>query len=124
MPSTPLSLIAFSMATRTVETVEEDRPLVPGDWAEIEFKGEMKSPSQEAGEGAQLLEDQAEPIVGSDVLIEVGGTNTLPAFNEALTGAKPGQEMSFEVEYPAEFGEPRLAGKNCRLRRNRQSHQA
>ena len=45
------------------------------------------------------------------MLIEIGGKNTLPAFNEALRGAKPGQELTFEVEYPADFGEPRLAGQ-------------
>ena len=94
----------------TIETVEEDRPLVQGDWAEIEFKGEMMNPSQTEGEDA--TENQAEPILGKDVLIQVGSTNTLPAFNEALTGAKPGQELRFEVDYPAEFGEPRLAGKS------------
>ncbi len=95
----------------TVETVEEDRPLVQGDWAEIEFKGEMKSTSPTEIDAAASKEDQAEPILGEDVLIEVGGANTLPAFNEALMGAKPGQELRFEVDYPAEFGEPRLAGK-------------
>src|SRR6195952_4253446 len=30
----------------TVETVEEDRPLVDGDWAEIEFKGQVKDLAQ------------------------------------------------------------------------------
>ena len=96
----------------TIETVEEDRPLVHGDWAEIEFKGEMKAPEQTVAEGGgEPIEAAAEPIVGEDVLIEVGGTNTLPAFNEALLGAKPAQELRFEVDYPAEFGEPRLAGK-------------
>ena len=53
----------------------------------------------------------AEPITGEDVLVEVGGKNTLPAFNDALRGSKPGQELRFEVDYPADFGEPRLAGK-------------
>ncbi len=52
-----------------------------------------------------------EPIIGDDVLIEVGGKNTLPAFNEALRGAKPGQEMTFEVSYPQDFGEQKLAGQ-------------
>ncbi len=37
--------------------------------------------------------------------------NTLPAFTEALRGTKAGQELTFEVEYPADFGEPRLAGQ-------------
>jgi trigger factor len=45
------------------------------------------------------------------VLIEIGGKNTLPAFNEALRGAKVGQEMTFEVTYPADFGDRRLAGQ-------------
>ncbi len=44
-------------------------------------------------------------------MIEIGGKNTLQAFNEALRGAKVGQELSFEASYPAEFGDARLAGK-------------
>ena len=95
----------------TVETVEDDRELTDGDWAEIEFKGEMKEIAQTVGEEGVQNATPTEPIVGEDVLIEVGGSNTLPAFNEALRGAKPGQELRFEVDYPAEFGEPRLAGR-------------
>jgi trigger factor len=45
------------------------------------------------------------------VMIEVGGQNTLPAFNEALRGSNPGQQLKFEVTYPEDFGERRLAGK-------------
>jgi trigger factor len=55
-----------------------------------------------------------EPITGDDVLLEVGGPNTLEAFNGALRGAKVGQEMTFEVTYPADFGEPRLAGQTVK----------
>ena len=95
----------------TVETVEEDRALVDGDWAEIQFKGEVKDLAQTVTEEGVENASKGEPITGEDVLVEVGGKNTLPAFNDALRGAKPGQEMSFEVTYPAEFGEPRLAGQ-------------
>ena len=95
----------------TVETVEEDRPLVEGDWAEIEFKGDVKPTAQTVGEQGAESAETVEPIIGEDVLVEVGGANTLPAFNEALKGAKPGQELGFEVDYPKEFGEPRLAGQ-------------
>ncbi len=91
----------------TVEPVEEDRALVDGDWAEIGFKGQVQELAQVVGEeGAP-----GQPITGEDVLIEVGGKNTLQAFNEALRGAKVGQELSFEAAYPAEFGDARLAGK-------------
>ena len=90
----------------TMEPVTEDRPLAQGDWAQISFKGEVKT---EATEGTE--QPAAQPIDGQDVMVEIGGSNTLPAFNEALTGSKPGQELKFEVSYPEEFGERRLAGK-------------
>ena len=95
----------------TVEPVEEDRELADGDWAEIQFRGEIKDTAQTVTEDGVENITPSEPITGDDVLVEVGGKNTLPAFNEALRGAKPGQELGFEVDYPAEFGEPRLAGK-------------
>jgi trigger factor len=95
----------------TVEPVEEDRALVEGDWAEIQFRGEVKDLAQTVTEeGVQNASTQA-PITGEDVLIEIGGKNTLTAFNDALRGAKPGQELKFEVDYPADFGERRLAGQ-------------
>jgi trigger factor len=95
----------------TVEPVEEDRALGDGDWAEIQFRGEVKDLAQTVTEdGAQNASAQ-EPITGEDVLIEIGGKNTLAAFNEALRGAKPGQELKFEVDYPTDFGEQRLAGQ-------------
>lgn len=95
----------------TVEPVEEDRPLVDGDWAEIEFKGEIQEMAQVVGEEN---ENKPEPITGEDVLIEVNGANTLPAFTEALRGSKVGQEMTFEVTYPENFGEQRLAGQTVK----------
>ena len=95
----------------TVETVEEDRPLGDGDWAEIEFRGEIQDLAQTVSESGVTGAAEQEPIRGEDVLIEIGGKNTLPAFTEGLRGAKPGQELKLEVDYPAEFGEPKLAGK-------------
>jgi trigger factor len=92
----------------TVEPVEEDRALTDGDWAEIGFKGQVQDLAQVVGEEPKT---EGQPITGEDVLIEVGGKNTLQAFNEALRGAKVGQELSFEAAYPAEFGDARLAGK-------------
>ena len=84
----------------TMETVEEDHELADGDYAQISFTGDITN-------GEAL----GEPIAAQDVPLEIGGKNTLPAFSDALRGTKPGQELKFEVTYPAEFGEPRLAGK-------------
>jgi trigger factor len=94
----------------TVAPVEEDRAIANGDWAEIGFVGKLQAFAQTVGEEGLESKEKA-PITGEDVLIEVGGKNTLQAFNEALLGAKVGQELSFEATYPAEFGDARLAGK-------------
>ncbi|HWF46694.1 MAG TPA: trigger factor [Bryobacteraceae bacterium] len=88
----------------TMEPVTEERALADGDWAQISFKGEIQGEAQEP-------ETAGQPISGDDVMIEVGGQNTLASFNDALRGAKPGQELKFEVAYPDDFGEKRLAGK-------------
>jgi trigger factor len=83
----------------TIEPVEEDRPLVDGDWAQITYKGQVE------GDG------EAAPIAGEDSLVEIGGKDTVEAFTTALRGAKPGQELKAEVIYPADYAEPKLAGK-------------
>ena len=95
----------------TVEPVEEDRPLAEGDWAEIQFRGDIKPLAQTVTEEGVTNTSPVEPVTGDDVLIEIGGKNTLAAFNDALRGAKVGQELKFEVDYPADFGERRLAGQ-------------
>ena len=88
----------------TMEPVDEERALTDGDWAQISFTGSFKQ--------AEDAEANAGPLEGQDVMLEVGGTNTLDAFNAALRGAKVGQELKFEVDYPADFSEARLAGKS------------
>ena len=95
----------------TVETVEEDRPLADGDWAEIRFTGKLQDLAQTVTEVGAVSATEEEPITGEDVLVEIGGKNTVPAFTEALRGTKAGQELTFEVVYPPDFGEARLAGK-------------
>ncbi|MGA7109172.1 MAG: trigger factor [Terracidiphilus sp.] len=83
----------------TIEPVEEDRALVDGDWAQISYTGQVEG------------EPDADPIAGQDALVEIGGKDTVDAFNAALRGAKPGQELKAEVIYPADYAEPKLAGK-------------
>jgi trigger factor len=82
-----------------IEPVEEDRALKAGDWAQITYKGLIDG------------EPEAAPVAGEDTLVEIGGKDTVQAFTEALSGAKPGQELKAEVIYPADYAEPKLAGK-------------
>jgi trigger factor len=83
----------------TIEPIDEDRELVNGDWAQISYTGQVEG---EAG---------AAPITGEDALVEIGGKDTVEAFNAVLRGAKPGQELKAEVIYPADYPEAKLAGK-------------
>jgi trigger factor len=83
----------------TIEPVEEDRPLVDGDWAEISYKGLIDG------------EADAAPVAGESALVEIGGKDTVEAFTNILRGAKAGQELKAEVVYPADYAEPKLAGK-------------
>jgi len=90
-----------------METVEEDRPLADGDFAQIQFTGQVHDDAPAGTEG----DNAPQPIEGDDASVEIGGANTVEGFTEALRGTKPGQQVSFEVSYPAEFTERRLAGK-------------
>jgi trigger factor len=83
----------------TIEPVEEDRALADGDWAQISYHGQMEGDADAA------------PVVGEDTLVEIGGEDTVAAFTDALRGAKPGQELKAEVIYPADYSDPKLAGK-------------
>ena len=56
----------------------------------------------------------AEPI-DQDVQIQVGGAETLPAFNEALVGASPDAVIEMNVTYPEDYGQEKLAGKTVRF---------
>jgi trigger factor len=58
--------------------------------------------------------DQA--IHQDEVVLHVGDPDTMPGFSEALRGMSPGEEKEFEVTYPEDFGQERLAGKTVRFR--------
>ncbi|MFC6644121.1 trigger factor [Granulicella cerasi] len=98
----------------TVEPVEEERAIVDGDWAEIGFTGNVQSVAQTVTEDGLDSVANEQPITGEDVLIEIGGKNTLAAFSDSIRGTKVGQEIETEVVYPEDFGDPRLAGKTVK----------
>lgn len=82
----------------TYINMDEDRGLADGDYASVGFK-------------STSLDEGAEPIEMNDVLVDIGGTNTLPEFSNNLRGAKAGESRSFDVTYAEDFGDKRLAGK-------------
>ena len=83
----------------TYTNVDEDRALKDGDFAQASFTGIPKDDA----EGKEVKVDA--------VMVEIGGTNTLKEFSEHLRGAKVNEPRTFDVNYPAEAQDPRLAGK-------------
>ena len=76
----------------------EGRALAEGDFAQVSLDGTPKE-----GEG--------QPVHMDEILVEIGGKNTMPEFTENLRGANIGDEKTFDVNYPQDAQDQRLAGK-------------
>src|SRR5208282_1054296 len=84
----------------TYNPVEEQRPLGDADFAVVGFKGTPKDGGADA-----------KPVEVDEVMVEIGGEETIPEFSQNLRGAKPGEQRGFEVKYADDFSDKRLAGK-------------
>jgi trigger factor len=76
----------------------EGRALADGDFAQVSLDGTPKT-----GEG--------QPVHMDEVLVEIAGKNTMPEFTENLRGTNVGDERTFDVNYPQDAQDQRLAGK-------------
>ena len=81
----------------------EGRALADGDFAQVSLDGNPKSHEGKSGEG--------QPVHMDEVLVEIAGKNTMPEFTEHLRGTSPGDERTFDVNYPEDTQDKRLAGK-------------
>jgi len=55
------------------------------------------------------------PVHQDEMLLHAGDPDTLPAFTEALRGMSPEDEKEFEISYPEDYGQEKLAGKTVRF---------
>jgi len=62
------------------------------------------------------FEGGGKPIHEEDVNLSVGAPHTNKEFSENLQGARIGEERSFDVTYPAEYRQKKLAGKTVHYR--------
>jgi trigger factor len=81
----------------------EGRPLADGDFAQVSLDGTPKDADAKAGE--------TQPVHMDEVLVEIAGKNTMPEFTEHLRGTSAGDERTFDVSYPEDSQDKRLAGK-------------
>jgi trigger factor len=81
----------------------EGRALADGDFAQVSLDGHPKNGDSKG--------DDSQPVHMDEVLVEIAGQNTMPEFTEHLRGANAGDERTFDVNYPEDTPDKRLAGK-------------
>jgi trigger factor len=75
----------------------EGRPAEDGDYVQLKLMG-----TPEGG---------GDPIQADSVLCHIGAEETMEPFNENLRGANTGDNKNFDVPYPADYPDAKLAGK-------------
>ena len=78
-------------------TPVEGRPVQNDDFVQVKLHG-----TPEGG---------GEPLQADSVLCHVGAEETMESFNENLRGANVGDHKNFDVTYPADYPDAKLAGK-------------
>lgn len=79
----------------------DPRPVEDGDHAVLSLKS--------------LAGVAGPPIDQDELMLHIGDPETLEAFSENLRGMVPGEEKEFELRYPEDYGQARLAGKTIRF---------
>ena len=85
-------------STASLQPVE-DRASEPGDTVTVNARGNF------------VEEPEQEEIKVDDVEVVLGGAGVQQEFTDNLTGVRAEETRTFQVEYPADFTSPGLAGK-------------
>ncbi len=87
----------------------EDRPAQDGDHVMIDLNGEyVVEEGHSHGHAHQAIDQE-------NVQVDLGNESNHQAFNEALRGLNIAEERTFEVEYPGDYQDKKLAGHRIRF---------
>lgn len=92
--------VVKSLQTRMAERKEVERAAKNGDQVVIDFAGK---------------DDKGEPVSGADgkdYPLILGSNAFIPGFEDNLVGLKPGEEKTFTVTFPKDYGVAALANKD------------
>jgi trigger factor len=89
----------------------EGRSLADGDFAQVSLDGHPKAETKSEQKSGEAKSSEGQPVHMDEVLVEIAGQNTMPEFTEHLRGASGGDEKTFDVNYPDDTQDKRLAGK-------------
>jgi trigger factor len=99
-----------AMRERLARLHTAERPAAEGDFVVVDYAGSLVG-SDSSGEDGRM---EALPGGdGRDQLVELGGGNLIPGFEEGLLGASAGDMRTVEVTFPADYGNQELAGRRA-----------
>jgi trigger factor len=99
-----------AMRERLARLETADRAAATGDFVVVDYVGSIASEDGAEGEPGWELFEGGE---GRDQLIELGGGNLIPGFEEALLDASAGETRTVPLTFPAEYGNTELAGRDA-----------
>lgn len=107
VPEDALELELESIRSRfaTVKPIEEDRPASDKDLAVIDFEGFVNGEPIERGSGKNYT-------------LDLGHSNFIPGFAEAIIGHKKGEEFTIDVTFPENYSEEKLKGAKAQFKIN------
>lgn len=99
-----------AMRERLARLETAERPAAQGDFVVVDYVGSLAAGDSSAGEQEWVPFAGGE---GRDQLVELGGGNLIPGFEEALLGARAGETRTAELTFPADYGNQELAGREA-----------
>jgi trigger factor len=97
-----------AMRERLARLETAERPAAQGDFVVIDYVGSLRV-SDDDGERLEPFEGGE----GRDQLVELGGGNLIPGFEEQLVGAGAGDEREVALTFPADYPAEQLAGRDA-----------
>ena len=92
-----------SIRDRKAEYINIDpRPLEDSDFAVVSLE--------------TIAGVEGDPVKQEELMIEIGASDTVSGFTEGLRGASPGDDREFDVVYPEDYGQSKLAGRTVRFK--------
>jgi trigger factor len=82
----------------TMEEVNEERPVIKGDFVTIDFAGSLNGESHK-------------DLNAENYFLELGSQRFIPGFEEQIIGMKKSEVKSINVTFPDEYHEKKFAGK-------------
>lgn len=101
----------LASAQAPLVNVEEDRALVSGDSALLDFEGFVDGEAFEGGKAEGFS-------------LRLGSGQFIPGFEDQVMGMKKGEEKTIDVTFPENYGGAKLAGKPAQFKVKIQAIQA